>query len=69
MNKPNLGVNAATVASAEDISCKKCGNEYFNSIFKLKRLSAVLSPTGQPTIVPMQVLSCTKCDEPLETMQ
>ena len=34
----------------------------FNYIFKIRKLSALLSPTGEPTMIPMQVFACTKCD-------
>ena len=41
--------------------CEKCGNDTFNHVFKLRKLSALLSPTGQETMIPMQVFACVKC--------
>ena len=41
--------------------CEKCENETFTQVYKMRKLSALLSPTGQPTMIPMQVFACTKC--------
>tara|TARA_R100001443_G_scaffold115919_1_gene134871 strand:- start:1320 stop:1577 length:258 start_codon:yes stop_codon:yes gene_type:complete len=45
----------------EDIICDKCGCQTFQSVFLFKKLSAVLSPTGKDTLVPMQTYKCTDC--------
>ena len=42
--------------------CEKCGNDTFHHIFKIRKLSALLSPTGQETMVPIQVFACVKCN-------
>ena len=42
-------------------ACESCGNDTFVQVFKILKLSALLSPTGQPTMIPMQVFSCAKC--------
>ena len=41
--------------------CESCGNETFAQVFKIRKLSALLSPTGQETVIPMQVFACAKC--------
>ena len=41
--------------------CKKCENETFTQVFKMRKLSALLSPTGKPTMIPIQVFACAKC--------
>ena len=41
--------------------CEACENETFTQVFKIRKLSALLSPTGQETIIPMQVFACAKC--------
>ena len=38
-----------------------CGNGLFIQSFFLKKLSAVVSPTGQEAVVPVQVYSCGNC--------
>ena len=42
--------------------CEKCENDTFHHIFKIRKLSALLSPTGQETMVPIQVFACVKCN-------
>ena len=46
---------------AETIKCSKCSNYLFIISFVLKRLSAILSPTGQEAMIPVQVYSCGNC--------
>ena len=45
---------------ATDIVCE-CGNIYFVPVFNIKRISALLSPTGQVTLIPVQVFKCFDC--------
>ena len=53
---------------AETIKCKKCSNYVFLQSFILKRLSAILSPTGEEALIPVQVNSCGNCGEVAENM-
>ncbi len=45
----------------EDVVCEKCENQTFEPVFLFKKLSAVLSPSGKDTMVPMQTYRCTEC--------
>ena len=45
----------------EDVLCAKCGSQTFTPVFLFKKLSAVLSPTGQETMIPLQVFKCEDC--------
>ena len=49
------------LSKAETILCEKCGNGLFIQSFFLKKLSAVVSPTGQEAVIPVQVYSCGNC--------
>ena len=51
------------LSQAENIVCKACGNYSFIQSFFLKKISALMSPTGQEAIVPVQVYSCGNCGE------
>ena len=46
---------------ADDASCKECSGIYFEPIFRVKRISAIMSPSGKEAIVPVQVLRCQEC--------
>jgi hypothetical protein len=43
------------------MSCDDCGNAVFIQAFFLRRLSALMSPTGQEALIPIQVYSCGNC--------
>ena len=34
----------------------------FQQAYKMRKLSALLSPTGQETKIPIQVFACLKCN-------
>ena len=41
--------------------CEKCENDTFIAVFKMRKLSALLSPTGTEAMIPIQVFACAKC--------
>ena len=49
------------LSDTETIVCEKCGNGLFIQSFFLKKISALVSPTGQESIIPVQVYSCGNC--------
>ena len=55
-----LGMNV-NLSDSEDMKCGECQNVYFKPLFRVKRVSALISPSGQETYVPVQVLACEKC--------
>ena len=57
MEQTNINLNAAKLPT---MTCR-CGNFTFQASFVLKRISALLSPTGKETMAPIQVFTCTHC--------
>ena len=51
---------------ADTIKCNDCNNYLFITSFILKKLSAIVSPTGQETLIPVQVYSCGNCGKVAE---
>ena len=43
------------------VKCEKCENQTFKQSLLLRKLSALVSPNGQETLVPVQVFACEKC--------
>ena len=39
----------------------ECGNEIFQPGVELKKLSSLVSPTGQTSVIPVQIFYCVKC--------
>tara|TARA_R100000234_G_scaffold18469_1_gene10301 strand:+ start:5108 stop:5326 length:219 start_codon:yes stop_codon:yes gene_type:complete len=58
VNQQNIRVN---LDDAEDIVCDECGNSHFEPAFLMKRVSALVSPTGQEALIPVQTFQCNKC--------
>ena len=48
---------------AETMTCQQCDNKIFIQGYVVKRLSAIISPTGQEVIAPIQVFNCGSCGE------
>ena len=46
---------------ADTVKCDDCGNYIFITGHVIKRLSAIISPTGQEALIPVQVYSCGNC--------
>ena len=49
------------LTQADTVLCEKCSNGLFIQSFFLKKISALMSPTGKEAIVPIQVYSCGNC--------
>ena len=48
---------------AETMTCQQCDNKIFIQGYVIKKLSAIISPTGQEVIAPIQVFNCESCGE------
>ena len=48
-------------SKTSEIKCEVCINDTFEQTLLLRKLSALVSPTNQETIVPMAVFACQKC--------
>jgi|7_EtaG_2_1085326.scaffolds.fasta_scaffold183499_2 hypothetical protein len=46
---------------ATDFECEKCKDVFFSTLFRFKRLSALVSPTGEEVMIPIQLLKCDSC--------
>ena len=49
------------LSKATPMKCEKCENPTFKQSLMLHKISALLSPNGQETIVPAAVFACEKC--------
>ena len=57
--KQNFNVDLSNV---DNIKCDECDNETFVPAFIIKQVSALMSPTGKETLVPVQLFKCSKCN-------
>ena len=49
------------LSDAETMKCDDCGNSVFIPAYFIKRLSPIVSPTGQEALIPIQIYSCGNC--------
>ena len=49
------------LSKATPMTCEKCENPTFKQTLMLHKMSALISPNGQETIVPAAVFGCEKC--------
>jgi len=61
MNNPQQPQMNVDFSQTTAETCESCENETFVQVYKMRKLSALLSPTGQPTMIPIQVFACAKC--------
>jgi uncharacterized Zn finger protein len=55
---PQMNVD---LSRAEDVVCEKCGNYTFEEVILMKKISALVSPTGKDAIVPIPTFACNAC--------
>ena len=41
--------------------CEKCENDTFVQVYRMRKLSALLSPAGKESMIPIQIFACAKC--------
>ena len=44
-----------------EIVCESCGGRTLKQTLLLRKMSALVAPNGQETIIPMAVFACEKC--------
>ncbi len=48
-------------SDAESYVCENCGHDHFEVTYLIKKFSALISPTGQEMLTPIQAFSCKEC--------
>ena len=54
---------AVDLEKSETMKCEQCESTLFNTSYIIKRISAIISPTGQEAVIPVQVYSCDGCSK------
>jgi hypothetical protein len=49
------------ISQTTPVVCEKCGHEHFVNVNIIRKLSPMLSPTGQPALIPIPVFACAAC--------
>ena len=56
--RPQVNVD---LSAAPTVSCEKCENAFFQNVFVIKKISALVSPNGKEMLAPVQTFQCTSC--------
>ena len=65
MNPNQMNVS---YGQTDSITCEKCDGEVFVPAFLLRKVSALVSPTGKETVLPIQLFACANCNHINEDM-
>ena len=49
------------ISQTTEMKCDKCENNTFKQTMMLRKVSAIVSPNGQETIIPVGVFACETC--------
>ena len=61
---PNTNLNQSIkvdLNATENIPCEGCEGVYYKQVFIIKRLSALVSPSGEERLIPIQTFQCSTC--------
>ena len=61
MNNPQQPQMNIDFSQTSAETCESCENETFVQVYQMRKLSALLPPTGQEAMIPVQVFACAKC--------
>jgi hypothetical protein len=56
------------ITNASEVTCDECSSDIFENVYRIKRMSAMLSPNGEEFIIPIQLFACKKCGHINESM-
>ena len=54
-------LNNVDLTHAKTLECEECKCKGFKQTMMLKRLSALVSPTGQEALIPVAAFACEAC--------
>jgi|TARA_B100000035_G_scaffold311967_1_gene322482 DNA-directed RNA polymerase subunit RPC12/RpoP len=65
---PNKQQVKVDISKADTVACESCNNVLFISSTIIKRISPLMSPTGEEALIPIDVYSCGNCGKVPKTM-
>ena len=58
IKQPQQQIN---IEDTESLVCDECGNYTFIKSYFIRRLSPLMSPTGQEAMIPIEIFACGNC--------
>ena len=44
-----------------DVVCEECGHDTYREVVYIKKVSALMSPNGRESFIPVPTFACAKC--------
>ena len=68
MIDPQTGQMNVDISKTTQMKCEYegCENTTFNQVVEIRKMSALVSPTGQAAVIPVQLFACAKCGNVLD---
>lgn len=60
-NKPLQQRVNIDLSQSEALKCTECDSEQFKMRYMIRKISALLSPTSEEMLIPVQVFACGNC--------
>lgn len=54
-------VTLEMMKNATEMKCEECGNDTFQEVLKIRKLSKLYTGQSKDTIIPIPMFACTKC--------
>ena len=48
-------------SQTQEVKCEKCEGIHFETVYLMRKLSALLSPAGEESLIPISVFRCADC--------
>ena len=61
MNKPQQPQVNVDFDQTTGLECDEWKNETFTQVFYIRKLSALLSPAGEESLIPVPTFACAEC--------
>ena len=49
------------LSQTSDLTCSNCGSMFFHTVYMFKKISALISPAGKESIIPIETFACLEC--------
>jgi hypothetical protein len=49
------------LSQTSDLQCSNCGSRFFHMAYMFKKVSALISPSGKESLIPIETFACLEC--------
>jgi hypothetical protein len=49
------------LSQTTDLTCSNCNSRFFHMAYMFKKVSALISPSGKESLIPIETFACLEC--------